>query len=127
MEKLSRNEFITGILAEELEATLPTVRVTKALAKDVLADKADGTEIRVTKEFATAVIDAVVNAYKRALTEKQMNVGFGDLGQFKTRIKPETTYRNPQDGTPVVKPEHLSAKFAMSEPFKNALAETAIN
>lgn len=127
MEKLSRNEFITGILTEELEATLPVVRVTKALAKEVLAGEADGIEIRVTKEFATAVIDAVTFAYKRALTEKQMNVGFGDLGQFKACIKPETTYRNPQDGTPIVKPEHLSAKFAMSEPFKTTLAETAIN
>ena len=127
MEKLGRNEFITGILAEELEATLPTVRVSKALAKEVLAGEADSVEIRVTKEFGTAVIDAVVNAYKRVLVEKQIGVGFGDLGQFKSLVKEERTYRNPQDDSEIVKPEHLSAKFSLSEPFKKALAETAIN
>lgn len=125
--KLGRTEFITGILAEELQDGLPTVRVSKALAKEILAGDADSVEIRVTKDFATATLDSVQKAYERVLVEKQMNVGFGDLGQFKVEVKPERTFRNPQDGSEVVKATHLASKFAFTKGFKEVLAETAIN
>lgn len=125
--KLGRTEFITGILAEELQGNLPTVRVSKALAKEILAGDADSVEIRVTKDFATATLDSVESAYTRVLAEKQMDVGFGAIGSFKSVVKDERTFRNPQDGTEVVKPTHLSAKLAMSKGFKDMLETTKIN
>lgn len=127
MAKLGRTEFITGILTEELQGGLPTVRVSKQLAKEILAGDADSVEIRVTKDFATATLDSVESAYKRAIVEKQVNVGFGEMGQIKVEVKPERTYRNPQDGSEVVKPEHLSAKLALSKGFKAVLTKTPIN
>ena len=125
--KLGRTEFITGILAEELQANLPTVRVSKALAKEILAGDADSVEIRVTKDFATATLDSVETAYTRVLVEKQMSVGFGAIGTFKSVVKDERTFRNPQDGSEVVKPTHLSAKLAISQGLKDVLEATKIN
>lgn len=125
--KLGRTEFITGVLAEELQEGLPTVRVSKALAKEILAGKEDAVEIRVTKDFATATLDAVESAYTRVLVEKQMDVGFGAIGTFKSQVKDEREFRNPQDGTAVIKPKHLSAKLSMSKGFKETLEVTAIN
>lgn len=127
MAKLGRTDFITGILAEELQATLPTVRVSKALAKDILEGDTDSVEIQITKDFGTAVLDSVEKAYVRAIVESQVNIGFGTLGQFKVAVKPERTYRNPQGGSPVVKPTHLATKFAVSKTFKEVLEKTVIN
>lgn len=125
--KLGRTEFITGILAEELQANLPTVRVSKALAKEILAGNADSVEIRVTKDFATASLDAVESAITRVLVEQQVDVGFGAIGTFKSVVKDERTFRNPQDGSEVVKPTHLSAKLSLSQGFKDTLEATKIN
>lgn len=119
--KLGRTEFITGILAEELQENLPTVRVSKALAKEILAGDADSVEIRVTKDFATATIVSVENAYARALLTNQA-VGMGEIGTLKPVVKGERTHRSPQDGSEIVKPEHLSAKLALSKGFKAELA-----
>lgn len=107
MAKLAKQDFI-GILNEELAETLST-------------------DVRITKKFGNEVLEAVERAYERVLTEEQVNVGFGNLGQFKVEVKSERTYRNPQGGADIVKPEHLSVKFAVSKGLKEALASTEIN
>lgn len=125
--KLGRNDFITGILTEELQEALPTVRVSKALAKEILAGKEDSVEIRVTKEVATATLDAVESAYTRVLVVEQMDVGLGAIGTFKSIVKEEQTFRSPQDGTEIVKPTRLSAKLSLSKGFKETLEDTELN
>lgn len=108
MAKLGKTEFVTGILKEEL---------TQAI----------GDKVRVTNDLSADVLQAVATAYERAITEEQANVGFGNLGQFKTSVREARTYRNPQDGTEVAKPAQLTAKFAPSKAFKEALEATKIN
>lgn len=120
--KLGRTEFITGLVTEELVENLPTVRVSKALAKEILAGDADSVEIRVTKEFATATVVSVENAIKRALLNKQA-VGIGEIGTIKPVEKAERTHRSPQDGSEVVKPAHTSAKLTLAKGFKAELAQ----
>lgn len=127
-EKLGRKEFITGYVTPSLEEGLPTVRVSKALAKEILKGDADSVEIRVTNDFAVAVLDAVETAYETAIITEQKNVGLGNLGQFKVVVKAEREFANPADRTQtVVKPEHLAVKFGVSKGFKTALEATTIN
>ncbi|MFJ7982452.1 HU family DNA-binding protein [Lysinibacillus xylanilyticus] len=126
--KLPRTQFIKNYLTQELETNLPTVRVSKALAKEILNGDADSVEVRVTSDFAIATLDSVENAYAKAIVAEQANIGFGGLGQFKVEVKAEREYHNPQDTSKkILKPEHLSAKFALSKGFKDTLAQTAIN
>lgn len=121
--KLGRTEFITGLVTEELVENLPTVRVSKALAKEILNGDADSVEIRVTKDFATATVVSVENAIKRALLNKQA-VTLGEIGTIKPVEKAERTYPNTlvEGGKPVVKPAHTSAKLSLSKGFKEVLA-----
>lgn len=106
MAKLAKQDFI-AILTEELADTLSA-------------------DVRITKKFGSEVLEAVERAYERVIIEEQVNVGFGGLGQFKVEVKGERTYRNPQGGADIVKPEHLSVKFAVSKGLKEALEATEI-
>ena len=123
--KLARNEFITGVVSEELTENLPTVKVTKALAKQILAGTADSVEVRVTKEFAQGALEAVENAYARVL-EGNQSVGIAGVGTLKAIVKKERPYNNPQGGDAIIKPAHLSAKLSLSKSFKTTLENTAI-
>lgn len=116
--KLGRTEFITGVLTEELEANLPTVRITKALAKEVLNGKSDSVDVRITKDFATGALEAVEKAYARVLTDKQ-SVGIAGIGTLKSVVKLERPYNNPQaKGEKIVKPAHVTAKLSLSKNFR---------
>lgn len=123
--KLARNEFITGVVTEELTENLPTVKVTKALAKQILAGTADSVEVRVTKDFAQGALEAVETAYARVLAGNQ-SVGIAGVGTLKAIVKKERPYNNPQGGATIVKPAHLSAKLALSKGFKETLENTTI-
>lgn len=96
-------------------------KLSKKEVVDLLAE-----ELKTTKTEAKRVLDAVVETYKKAITELQADVAFGDIGIFKTSVVAEREYSNPQTGGKVTKPAHLTLKFRPSATIKRELEQYEI-
>jgi|SRR5690554_2214934 len=106
-EKLQKQEFVTGVLKEELIEAI-------------------GDKVRVTNDLSNDILGAVANAYIRAITEYQADVGFGKVGTFKTKVREARTGRNPQTGEDMEIPEQLTTRLSLGKAFKDALKNAEI-
>jgi len=86
----------------------------ESLIERVAADR------NMTKAEAGRVVNSVLAALAAEI-ETGEDLRLPELGVFKTRLKAERVYRNPQTGESVVKPAHNEVRFTPAK----ALAEAA--
>lgn len=77
--------------------------------------------IGVTKKEASNYLDVLGDLLFDCMMED--TVSFTGIGKFSTKIKPATTYRNPQTSESVTKPEKIVPVFKFSKKFKTLVEE----
>lgn len=76
----------------------------------------------VTKKDCAAVVDAFLNAIKRAIADGE-NIEIRGFGTFKVRERRTRMARNPRTGEPVKVPARAVPVFKPSRLFKDEVAE----
>lgn len=90
---------------------------TKKELADIYAEKNE-----IGKGEALELLDTVFNSLTEIVTEYGSGFKLGELGTFKTDVKPERVYKNPQTGEELPPtPAHYAVKFTPSKKAKDAL------
>ena len=79
-----------------------------------------------SKKDAEATLNTVFELFADVIISQQKGIKLGEIGTLKVDVVPERTHRNVQTGEPILKPEHYGIKFKASKPFKEELAEVAV-
>lgn len=90
--------------------------LTKKELIDIYAEKKG-----LKKNETGALLDEVFETLQEIVVEYGAGFRMGDLGTFKVVLKPERTFRNPQNGETGVKPAHYAVKFATNKNTKETL------
>lgn len=78
----------------------------------------------VTKKDSALVVDAFLNAVKKALGEGE-HIEIRGFGTFKVRKRKSRMARNPRTGEPVEVPARMVPVFKPSKHFRNKVAKSA--
>ena len=76
----------------------------------------------VTKKDCAAVVDAFLNAIKRAVSDGR-NIEIRGFGTFKSRQRRKRMARNPRTGEPVKVPSRVVPVFKPSRLFKDEVGD----
>lgn len=99
--------------------------MSKITTKDLIKEVA--TDLGTTQVNAKEIFDTVIGTIVRVVTEQQVGVPLGALGNLKVDVKAERTYAGIQGEdknvapTPTTVPAHYAAKVAISKTVKDAL------
>lgn len=76
-------------------------------------------ELGITEDQADKIFNAVIDAFPQALVDDP-DLRLRNLGTFKVVVRKGRTYRNPQTGEPIEKPDTQVVKFKPSKKMQEA-------
>jgi len=89
---------------------------------DLVEEVCDAIGPGVTKKDCAAVVDAFLNAIKRAVSDGR-HIEIRGFGTFKVRQRRTRMARNPRTGEPVSVPARAVPVFKPSRPFKDEVGD----